>query len=32
MVARGGGVKDIRVRILDAKDKCLKSTGEYVID
>lgn len=29
MVARGGGVKDLRVRTLEEKDKCLKSTGTF---
>lgn len=32
MVNRGGGVKDLKVKILNATDKKLKSTGEYQVD
>lgn len=32
MVKRGGGVKDLRVRTLDAKNKRIKSTGLYEVN
>ena len=29
MVKRGGGVKDLRVRLLDSTNQSIKSTGLY---